>query len=115
VRGDFVDGGPLPFMPPARLGGSLRYDTGRFSTGAELRHAFEQDRVSGGDVDIATDAFTLLNLNASVTLLRGGLAHSLTLRADNLLDESYRESTSRIKSYALNPGRNLTLVYRVLF
>jgi iron complex outermembrane receptor protein len=115
VRGDFVDGGPLPFMPPARVGGSLRYDTGRFAAGAELRHAFEQERVSGGDVDIATDAYTLLNLNASVTLVRDAIAHSITLRADNVLDETYREATSRIKSYAMNPGRNLTLVYRMLF
>jgi iron complex outermembrane receptor protein len=115
VRGDFVDAGPLPFMPPARVGGSLRYDTGRLAAGAELRHAFEQGRVSGGDVDIATDAYTLLNLNVSVTLVRSAVAHSLTLRTDNVLDESYREATSRIKSYALNPGRNLTMVYRVLF
>jgi iron complex outermembrane receptor protein len=41
--------------------------------------------------------------------------HSITLRADNLLDERYRDAASRIKDFAPNPGRNLALVYRLLF
>ncbi|HKG94343.1 MAG TPA: TonB-dependent receptor, partial [Gemmatimonadaceae bacterium] len=49
TRGDFVSsGGPLPFMPAARLGGSARWDNGRLSLGAEYRHAFAQSRVSRG-------------------------------------------------------------------
>jgi iron complex outermembrane receptor protein len=40
---------------------------------------------------------------------------SLTLRADNLFDVQYREASSRIKNFAFNPGRNVALVYRLLF
>lgn len=123
VRGDFVDGGDLPFIPAARVGGSVRWDDGRWSAGLELRHAFEQDRVSqpGCDageeacLDVPTDAYTLANLSAGFRLIRGQLVHSITLRADNLFDEEYRDAASRIKAFAPNPGRNLSLIYRVLF
>jgi iron complex outermembrane receptor protein len=66
-------------------------------------------------VDLSTPAYTLLNLSAGYTLYRGQRLHALTLRADNLLDESYFDASSRIKSFARNPGRNLSLVYRVTF
>ena len=111
VRGDFIDGGPLPFMPAARVGGSARWDDGTYSLGVEARHAFAQDRVA--NADFATGAYTLLNASAGLSLRRGARIHSIVLRADNLLDEEYREPTSRI--LVPSPGRNLSLMYRILF
>jgi iron complex outermembrane receptor protein len=113
VRGDFEVDGPLPFMPAARVGGSVRWDDSHYSLGVDVRRAFEQDRVS--ENEFATPAYTLVDLAGGINLIRGGLVHSITLRADNLFDEEYRDSTSRIKEFAPNPGRNLSLVYRVLF
>lgn len=124
VRGDFRGGGHLPFMPPARLGASARFDNNRFSAGIEARHAFAQDRVAtregqGIDDPIATEtptgAYDLVNVSVGYTLIRSARVHSITLRADNLLDERYRDAASRIKDFAPNPGRNLALVYRLLF
>jgi iron complex outermembrane receptor protein len=123
VRGTFRGGGDLPFIPAGRVGGSARWDDGKLSAGVEVRHAFAQDRVSQPDcagieeacVDVATDAYTLANVSAGIRLIRGQLVHSVTLRVDNLLDETYFDAASRIKSFAPNPGRNLALVYRVLF
>ncbi len=111
---------PLAYMPPARLGGLARWDDGRVSLGAEYRHAFAQDRVpaaaSADDPSgVATTAYDLLNLTAGYALTADGRVHSLTLRVDNALDERYADATSRIKSFAFNPGRNLSLVYRVTF
>jgi iron complex outermembrane receptor protein len=80
-----------------------------------VKHGLEQERVSGGVVDIPTDAYTLLNFSIGYSLINGGYVHSITLRADNLLDQEYRDATSRIKRFALNPGRNLAVVYKVLF
>jgi iron complex outermembrane receptor protein len=103
-----------------------------------VRHAFAQDRTSqplcggpgggpGGNpladpapgappcLDVRAPAYALVDLSAGVTLVRGALLHSLTLRADNLLGESYIDASSRIKTFARNPGRNLALVYRVRF
>ncbi|MEO6446502.1 MAG: TonB-dependent receptor, partial [Gemmatimonadaceae bacterium] len=115
VRGEFSSGAPLPFMPAARVGAHGRWDNGTLSLGGEMRHAFRQGRVSGGEVDIPTDAYTLVNLSLGVQYIGRGLVHSVTLRADNLTDERYFDASSRIKSFAANPGRNIALVYKVLF
>ena len=76
---------------------------------------FSQDHVSGDALDVPTSAYTLINANVTwLFTLRGSTVHSLALRADNLLDEQYRDATSRIKSFAFNPGRNLNVVYKLL-
>jgi len=111
VRGDFVDGGVLPFMPASRLGASARWDDGRYSLGVEARHAFEQTRAE--PEEFRTDDYTLVNANAGVSLRGAGRIHSIVLRVDNVLDELYREPTSRL--LVPSPGRNVSLVYRVLF
>jgi iron complex outermembrane receptor protein len=120
VRGAFEDGTPLPFIPAARLGGSARWDNGRFSLGGEIRHGFAQDRVPAPATEsdpsaVPTGAYTLLNLSAGVTLSAGGRTHAITVRADNLTDARYADATSRIKSFALQPGRNFAVVYKLLF
>lgn len=122
VMGDFTralfrDGtGDLPYIPAGRLGGSLRYDNGHLSTGADVRRVFNQSHVSGDALDVMTNAYTMLNVNATwLFTVRGSTVHSVTIRADNVLDEQYRDATSRIKSFAFNPGRNLSAVYKLLF
>lgn len=140
VRGRFVDSGPLPFLPSARIGGSLRWDDGRFFAGGDVRHGFAQSRVSQAScavadqvalgaegelptepgtgvpcVDVPTPAHSVVNVSAGISLIVGGRVHSLTLRADNVADERYYDASSRIKSFTANPGRNLSLVYKVLF
>jgi iron complex outermembrane receptor protein len=116
VRGSFDESGdPLPFMPPARVGASVRWDDGRWSLSGRVRHALEQDRVTGDALDVATPAYTLVDLSAGYSLILGGQVHTITLRADNLLDERYFDATSRIKRFAPNPGRDIALVYKVLF
>jgi iron complex outermembrane receptor protein len=120
VRGAFKDGTPLPFIPAARLGGSARWDNGRFSLGGELRHGFKQDRVPSATSEedpaaIATDAFTVLDLSVGFTVVGGDRTHSIVLRADNVTDARYADATSRLKSFAYQPGRNFGVVYKVLF
>jgi iron complex outermembrane receptor protein len=113
VEGAFTDGGPLPFMPAGHLGGDVRWDNGVFAAGADIRHAFAQDEVP--ENEFATGAYTLFGLNLSYTRAVGGQVHTVTLSADNLFDERFREATSRIKAFAPNPGRDISLVYRLLF
>lgn len=122
VMGDYtrakfrdVDGN-LPYIPAGRLGGSLRYDDGKRSVGGEVRRVFSQTHVSGDVLDVGTNAYTLVNVNATwIFTVRGSTLHSLTVRADNVLDEQFRDAASRIKSFAYNPGRNLSVVYKVLY
>ena len=121
VRGEFRSAKvPLPYMPAARLGTLARWDNGTLSVGSEYRHAFAQDRVppaaaDGDPAAIPSGAHDLVNVDFGINLVRGGQLHSISLRADNLLDERYVDATSRIKSFAFNPGRNFALVYRVEF
>ena len=115
TRGSFKGGSNVPFMPAMRLGAHARWDNGVLSFGADVRHGFAQDKVSSGIIDVATEAYTLVNLTAGLNLLRGGLVHSVTFRVDNATDERYRDATSWIKNFAYNPGRNVAVVYKVLF
>jgi iron complex outermembrane receptor protein len=121
VRGEFTGSRvPLPFMPAARLGALARYDNGAISGGAEYRHAFAQDRVPAAlstddPAGLATSSYDLLNLSAGYNLTFHGQVSSITLRIDNAFDERYLDATSRIKTFAFNPGRNFSLVYRVQF
>jgi iron complex outermembrane recepter protein len=64
---------------------------------------------------LPSPSYDLLNLSIGSTLVLGGQVNSLTLRLDNTLDEKYVDATSRIKSFAFNPGRNFSLLYRVQF
>lgn len=114
IRGDRT--GVLPYMPAARLGGSLRFDNGHLSAGGDLRRVFAQNRVLNDGYDIPTDAYTQLDLHASrMFSIAGRRVHSVTLRVDNALDARYRDATSRIKRFALNPGRNASVVYKYMF
>jgi len=120
VRGELEDGTPLPFIPAARLGGSARWKGRRFSLGGELRHGFAQQRVPPAEVEddpsaIVTGAYTVLDLSAGIDVAAGDRLHSIMLRVDNVTDEEYLDATSRIKSFALQPGRNVALVYKVAF
>ncbi|HEX6040062.1 TonB-dependent receptor, partial [Longimicrobium sp.] len=119
VMGDWLharhaDGTPLSYMPPPRLGGTLRWDDGRWMLGADLHHEMRQDRV-GAAGELPTPAHSTVRLSAGVRVPWAGSLHSITLRAENLTNELHREATSRIKDFAPGPGRNLSLLYRVVF
>lgn len=115
VRGRFNDDGNLPYIPAGRIGANLRWDNARVSVGGGVRTVFDQTKVSGDLLDVPTESYTLVNLSAGWTLLRGPTVQTIVLRADNLFDARYADATSRIKSFAVNPGRNLALVYKVAF
>jgi iron complex outermembrane recepter protein len=114
VRASHRDGTAVPFMPPARLGGSVRWDDGRLALGGGIRHALRQDRVGLAD-ESCTGAYTLLDMDASMRWVHGGRVHSVVVRGDNLADVLYRDASSRIKDFAPNPGRNISFLYRVSF
>ncbi|MEP6832088.1 MAG: TonB-dependent receptor [Gemmatimonas sp.] len=121
MMGDFTRatlkaGGNLPYIPAGRLGTSLRYDNGRLSIGGDVKRVMRQNKVSGDQLDVVTNPYTLVNLSASwIFSGKTSTVNSLTIRTDNLLDAQYRDAASRIKSFAYNPGRNFSVVYKVLF
>jgi iron complex outermembrane receptor protein len=120
VRGRLKSGEPLPYMPAARLGALARWNNGVLSLNTEFRHAFAQDRVPAATNEddpsgIPTTAYDLLDLSAGYTFTTAGQVSTIILRVDNTLDERYVDATSRLKTFAFNPGRNVALVYRLTF
>ena len=117
VMGDMLHarqagGRPLSFMPPARLGLTVRWDDGRHAIGGDVHHEFRQDRTGAAD-ELPTPAHVLVRLHAGITFHAAGQRHSISLRAENLGNTLHRESTSRIKDFAPGPGRNVAVVWRV--
>lgn len=103
-------GAPLPFIPPARVGGHLRWDDGRREAGVRVRHARAQRRVPDGE--FATGAYTLVDVHAAVPLPIAGRATVLTVRVDNATDAAWRDAASRIKAFAPGIGRNVVVGVR---
>lgn len=112
VRGELRDGTPLSYLPPTRLGAELRWDDGTYSLGGGIHHEFRQDRIGPAD-ERPTDAHTSFRISAGIRRRVGNTTHSLTLRGDNLANRLHREATSRIKDFAPNPGRNISVLYRL--
>lgn len=114
VQATLRDGTPLSYIPPARIGTELHWDDGTYSLGGGIHHAFRQDRVGPAD-ERPTAAHTNLHFSAGIRKRTGGITHNLSLRANNLANRLHREATSRIKDFAPNPGRNISLVYRLYY
>ena len=113
LRGRLEGGGDLPRMPPFGLGAGLRYDEGAWSASLAVNHHFEQDRVA--ELELPTDAYTLLDADL---LFRPGWVGDgvlLFLRGRNLLDEDARLHTSPLKDRLPLPGRSIGAGVRVEF
>jgi iron complex outermembrane receptor protein len=102
-----------PLIPAAQGRLGIRLDQpGRFAgVGAKL--VARQNRL--GDFETSTAGYALFDASAGLRLVRGGTLHTLTLRVDNVLDTSYRDHLSRIKDLMPGPGRNVSLLYRMVF
>ncbi len=103
----------LPRIPPLRatLGVDWRYQA--LSVRPELVLAARQGRVF--DNETPTAGYSVLNLNASYTIVKTRAAHILTLSGNNLTDKLYRNHLSFIKGIAPEIGRNLRLSYTLRF
>lgn len=102
-----------PLMPPVQGRSELRYDAPRVFAGFGVRAAAAQNRL--GDFEEPTSGYAVWNLDGGVRLVRGGRLQTLTLRVDNLFDREYRDHLSRVKTIMPEPGRDVSLVYRLQF
>jgi len=100
-------------IPPFKGSLNLSYSTGSMQIGSRLLAAAKQTRT--GDFEEPTDGYMVLGLFGQYRFQYGNLLHTFSLRADNLLNESYSNHLSRIKELMPEPGRNVSLLYRVYF
>ena len=102
-----------PLIPPLHGNAGLRYETPRVFGGVSARWSAAQSRL--GDFETRTAGYTLGDLDAGVRLLRGARFHTLTLRVENVGNVDYRDHLSRIKEILPQPGRSVSLMYRLSF
>ncbi|MCP4897207.1 MAG: TonB-dependent receptor [bacterium] len=114
VHAELRDSGEaLPRMPPRKANLALVYLGDAMNARLEGVWVDEQDRVS--DLETSTPGSTIVNASISYRLFRGGLMHQFILRGRNLADEATYNHVSFLKEVAPLPGRDVSLVYRMLF
>jgi iron complex outermembrane receptor protein len=100
-------------IPPLGGQANVRWEEPRWFAGVGSRFAGRQDRT--GDFEEPTPGYATVNATAGLRLPAGSRLHLLTLRVENLFDVEYREHLSRTKTVIPEPGRNVSLLYRLEF
>ncbi len=104
---------PLPLIPPFKLSSSIKYVNNTFEVGMRLKYAAEQNRT--GEFETPTDSYILTDTFFQYRINSKKLLHTFALNINNVFNEAYRNHLSRIKELNLEPGRNISLLYRVYF
>lgn len=114
TRGQFVNGGDVPRMPPLRFGFQLDHLKGNWNSNLRLTRGEAQNRA--GDNDTPTAGYLLLNLSTQYQILDlHGADVMLFAKANNLLDENIRNSTSYLRNFAPEAGRGAEIGFRVSY
>jgi iron complex outermembrane receptor protein len=121
VRGSFDDSdAPLPMMPPLHGQASARFERPSFFAGATVRAAADQDRVAEEEFETPTQGYVAADADVGVRWTAFGRVQSVTLRIDNITDETTFDHLSRIRDRESDErvpgaGRSASLIYRVVF
>lgn len=104
---------PLPMMPP--LGGKIdvRYSTSALMAGIVGRIAARQNRID--QFEQPTPGYTVLDGIVQYQFATQSVFHTFVLTAENVLNAEYRVHLSRVKSVMPEPGRNVKLLYKLVF
>jgi iron complex outermembrane receptor protein len=100
-----------PFIPPLNGQVGLRVDRTRWFASVAARYSAKQDRL--GDFEDRTTGYVVPNVSGGLRLVRGAQLHTITLKIDNAFDRTFRDHLSRIKAIMPEPGRNISLLYRM--
>ncbi|WP_340122202.1 TonB-dependent receptor [Methylobacter svalbardensis] len=114
TRGQFVNGSDVPRMPPLRFGFQIDHTKGEWNTNLRLTRGEAQTH--SGDNDTATAGYMLLSLGTQYQLpdLHGADV-MVFAKANNLLNENIRNSTSYLRNFAPEPGRGAEIGFRVSY
>lgn len=112
VRAEFVDGGNLPRIPAARLGGRLTMSADGVSAEIEYYHLDDQDDIAS--YEVATPGHNMLNATVSFGLFDDA-RYAVFVRASNLLDEEVWNHSSFLANVVPQPGRSLSAGVKYTF
>jgi iron complex outermembrane receptor protein len=120
AQGDYIrakvkqsDTGNLPRIPPVKTIFSADYKTDNFSVLGQITHMFAQSDIA--EFESETDAYTLVDMNASYYTSVLNTPTEIFVRGRNLLDEEARVHTSFLKDLAPLQGRSVEIGIRMNF
>jgi iron complex outermembrane receptor protein len=114
TRGQFDNGSNVPRMPPLRYGLQLDYGLGDLTS--YLRFTRAEAQTYAGNFDTPTGGYFLLNLGTQYKVKTYKDAElMLFAKANNLLDENIRNSTSYLRNFAPEAGRGAEVGFRVSY
>jgi iron complex outermembrane receptor protein len=114
TRGTFVNGGNVPRMPPLRFGFQWDYTKQQWS--GNLRFTRAQAQNDPGANDTATAGYYLLTLSGQYLIEDFHDAKvMLFAKANNLLNENIRNSTSYLRNFSPEPGRGAEIGIRISY
>jgi iron complex outermembrane receptor protein len=100
-------------IPPFKGNIELSYTYDKLKVGTKAKVAAAQKRT--GEFETPTDGYTVFNLFSQYRFENWGLLHTVSLNANNIFNTTYRDHLSRIKEIYPQPGRNISMLYRVYF
>ena len=113
VRAKLDKNGDVPRIPPLSYGIALNYQMKQWNAGLRLTEAEEQNRA--GDFEEDTDGYTQLDGHVHYHLDTANGNWLIFLKANNLLDQEIRNSTSFLREIAPEPAQSLELGIRMSF
>lgn len=114
TRGQFVNGGDVPRMPPLRYGFQLDYNRDKLSSYLRLTRA--DDQPHAGDFETSTAGYYLLNVGVNYQLKASEDATLMVFaKGNNLLNENIRNSISYLRNFAPEAGRGAEVGFRVSY
>lgn len=116
-RGKLDGLGNLPLQPATRTGATIGYQDSLWRSSLTVLHASAQNRIASPDIsdETATRAYTRVDASISRVQRLGTTDLTWFLLARNLLNEEIRLSTSLLKDYVPQAGRNLMIGVRARF
>ena len=114
ISGEFKDGNNIPRMIPARNMYSISYSENDLELKLNLKDVQEQDNISEGETK--TEGYEMLDLRINKTYsLNSESDLSISLFANNVLDEVARNHSSFVKDEVPLPGRNFGVKFNLRF
>ncbi len=116
-RGTLDNLGYLPLQPVMRVGTTVGYQDANWRSSLSILNASSQTRIANANVsnETTTRGYTRVDANISWRQRIGENELTWFASARNLLNEEIRLSTSLLKDYVPQPGRNFIVGVRARF
>ena len=114
VRGKNIsDNDNIAFIPPDKIGLLISTKSNNDLTGSvRINKVLDQKKIS--EFETITPGYMLIDVFGSYTFGATNGTHRLVFQINNVLNETYYNHLSKIKSIMPESGRSISLQYRIL-